>query len=93
MSEVRELLVCVTGATGCIYADRLLRAAVSEVQRLGLIDLRNLVQLAEAGAIVMPAAPAFYPMPQKIEEMADYFVARLLDQIGLRLEHPGRWGA
>ena len=60
---------------------------------LSLVDLRNLVTLAEAGAIIMPAAPAFYSQPKSIEEMVDFFVVRALDQIGLRAPHPGRWGA
>ena len=60
---------------------------------LSLVDLRNLVTLAEAGAIIMPAAPSFYSQPKTIEEMVDFFVVRVLDQIGLRASHPGRWGA
>lgn len=197
MSGVRDLLVCVTGASGAIYADRLLRAAASQVERIGLvltpqgaeiaaheigwavdfealeitgppadvmarvrlyhpndlscryasgsaapdamivvpcsvgtagriasglgdtvvtraaavclkerrplvlvvresplslIDLRNLSRLSEAGAVIMPAAPPFYSAPQTIEQLADYFVTRVLDQVGLRLDHPGRWG-
>jgi 4-hydroxy-3-polyprenylbenzoate decarboxylase len=196
MSDLRELLVCVTGASGAIYADRLLRAVSPHVERLGLvltpqgaeiaaqelgwatnfdtlqvsgppsevldrvtfyrpddlacrytsgssppdamivvpcsagtagriasglgatlvtraaavclkerkplvlvvresplsmIDLRNLSALSEAGAVIMPASPSFYTAPQTLEEMADFFAARVLDQVGLRLEHPGRW--
>jgi 4-hydroxy-3-polyprenylbenzoate decarboxylase len=78
-------------AAVCLKERRPLVLVVRE-SPLGLIDLRNLVTLAEAGAIVMPAAPPFYSSPQTIEEMADYFAARVLDQIGLRIEHPGRWG-
>ena len=37
MSEVKELLVCLTGASGMIYADRLLRKALSRVDRVGLV--------------------------------------------------------
>jgi len=59
---------------------------------LSLIDLRNLTALAESGAIVMPAAPPFYSRPESIEELADFFVARVLDQVGIHLEHRGRWG-
>lgn len=60
---------------------------------LSLVDLRNLAALAEAGAIIMPAAPSFYSQPKSIEELVDFFVTRVLDQIGLRAPHPGRWGA
>ena len=65
---------------------------VARESPLSLIDLRNLVTLAEAGATIMPAAPAFYSNPKTIDELADYFVVRLLDQIGVRVEHAGRWG-
>ena len=37
MSEVKELLVCLTGASGMVYADQLLRKAVSRVARVGLV--------------------------------------------------------
>lgn len=60
---------------------------------LSLIDLRNLTALTEAGATVMPASPPFYARPHTVEDLADYFVLRVLDQIGLRVEHPGRWAA
>jgi 4-hydroxy-3-polyprenylbenzoate decarboxylase len=59
---------------------------------VSLVDLRNLTTLAEAGAVIMPAAPPFYSRPRSIEEMADYFVTRVLDQVGLHVEHAGRWG-
>jgi 4-hydroxy-3-polyprenylbenzoate decarboxylase len=49
---------------------------------LSLIDLRNLERLAEAGAIIMPAAPPFYNRPRSIEELADGFVGKILDRIG-----------
>jgi len=49
---------------------------------LSLIDLRNLERLAEAGAIIMPAAPPFYNKPRNIEELADGFVGKILDRIG-----------
>jgi len=60
---------------------------------LSLIDLRNLAKLAEAGAVIMPAAPSFYSGPKSITDLADFFVLRVLDQIGLRIDHPGRWTA
>ena len=78
-------------AAVCLKERRPLVLVVREAP-LSLIDLRNLTTLAEAGAIIMPAAPPFYARPKTIEELADFFVARVLDQIGLHVEHPGRWG-
>ncbi|MEG2865037.1 MAG: UbiX family flavin prenyltransferase [Mucinivorans sp.] len=58
---------------------------------LSLIDLRNMVAVKEAGAIVMPAAPSFYSLPTTIEELADTVVERILDKISLKNEKSYRW--
>jgi 4-hydroxy-3-polyprenylbenzoate decarboxylase len=79
-------------AAVCLKERRPLVLVVREAP-LSLIDLRNLTALAEAGAVIMPAAPPMYARPKTMEEMADFFVARILDQVGLRIEHPGRWSA
>lgn len=50
---------------------------------LSLVHLRNLTQLAEAGAVVLPASPGFYHRPQSVEEIADFIVARILQQLGV----------
>lgn len=49
---------------------------------MNLIMLRNLTSLAEAGATVLPACPAWYYRPQTIEEVADTVVARILQSLG-----------
>lgn len=79
-------------AAVCLKEHRPLVLVVREAP-LGLIDLRNLTALAEAGAIIMPASPPFYSRPNNIEELADFFALRVLDQIGLKIDHPGRWSA
>ena len=48
-----------------------------------LIHLRNLTQLAEAGATILPAAPGFYHNPQTIEDLVDHIVARILQQLDI----------
>ena len=50
---------------------------------LSLINLRNLTALAEAGARIVPAIPAWYNNTQTIEDLVDFVVARALDQFGL----------
>jgi 4-hydroxy-3-polyprenylbenzoate decarboxylase len=47
-----------------------------------LIMLRNLTQVAEAGATVLPACPAWYHRPASLEELADTVVERILQSIG-----------
>ena len=59
---------------------------------LSLIHLRNLTQVTEAGAVVIPAAPGFYHRPTKISELVDFIVQRVLDQLELPIEIGKRWG-
>ena len=80
--------VMARAAAVCLMERKPLVLAVREAP-LSLIDLRNLTGLAEAGAIIMPASPTFYTRPDTVQELADCFVLRVMDQIGLRVEHPG----
>lgn len=59
---------------------------------LSLVHLRNLTQVTEAGAIVLPAAPGFYHRPTRVEELVDFIVQRILDHLGLDIEIAQRWG-
>ena len=50
---------------------------------LSLVHLRNLVAAKEAGATILPAAPGFYHRPERIEQLVDFVVQRILDQLDL----------
>src|SRR6202012_2540515 len=50
---------------------------------LGLVQLKNMVAVTEAGAVVLPAMPAFYTRPQGIADMVDFVVGRVCDQFGV----------
>jgi 4-hydroxy-3-polyprenylbenzoate decarboxylase len=56
-----------------------------------LIMLRNMTQLAEAGATILPASPAWYGRPQTLEELADTVVARILQNLGVDQGLVGEW--
>lgn len=56
-----------------------------------LIHLRNLTALAEAGARIVPAIPAWYHHPQTIEDLVDFVVARVLDQLDIDCVPLRRW--
>lgn len=56
-----------------------------------LIHLRNLVTLAEAGARIVPAIPAWYHQPQTVLDLVDFVVARALDQFDLDCVPLKRW--
>ena len=52
---------------------------------MNLIQLRNMVAVAEAGAVVVPAMPAFYQKPETFDDLADFVVGRILSL--LDIEH------
>lgn len=56
-----------------------------------LIHLRNLTALAEAGARIVPAIPAWYHNPKTIEDLVDFVVARALDQFEIDCVPLDRW--
>ena len=56
-----------------------------------LIHLRNLTALAEAGVRVVPAIPAWYHQPQTIDDLVDFVVARVLDQLEIDCVPLKRW--
>lgn len=56
-----------------------------------LIHLRNLTTLAEAGARIVPAIPAWYHNPQTIDDLVDFVVARALDQFDIDCVPLKRW--
>ncbi|MDJ0746327.1 MAG: flavin prenyltransferase UbiX [Xenococcaceae cyanobacterium MO_167.B27] len=58
---------------------------------LSLIHLRNLTQLAETGVRIVPAIPAWYHNPQTIEDLVDFVVARVLDQLDIDCIPIARW--
>ena len=60
---------------------------------LNLIHLRNLTTLAEAGAIVVPAMPAFYQRPGSVDDMVNFVVGKVLDVLGVDHDIFRRWGS
>jgi 4-hydroxy-3-polyprenylbenzoate decarboxylase len=59
---------------------------------LNVIQLRNLATCAEAGAVVLPAMPAFYTRPQTLQDQVDFIVGRVCDQLGVEHNLVRRWG-
>jgi flavin prenyltransferase len=55
------------------------------------IHLRNMLRAQEAGAVIMPAIPAFYHQPKTIDDLVTQYVCRVLAQIGLAQEKMYRW--
>ena len=55
------------------------------------IHLENMLRAQQAGAVIMPAVPAFYHHPKTIEDVVTQYVCRVLAQIGLPQEQMYRW--
>lgn len=60
---------------------------------MSAIMLRNLTTLAEAGATVIPASPAWYGRPETLEDLADTVVARVLQCLGIEQDLVREWMA
>jgi 4-hydroxy-3-polyprenylbenzoate decarboxylase len=60
---------------------------------LSAIHLENLLKLARLGVRVVPAMPGFYTHPKTVEDLVDFVVARILDQLGVGPEWHPRWGS
>lgn len=55
------------------------------------IHLENLLRLAQAGAVILPAMPGFYHGPGSISDLVDFVVGKVLDQLALDHELFKRW--
>jgi 4-hydroxy-3-polyprenylbenzoate decarboxylase len=92
------------GAIANGYGDNLVHRAadvtLKERRRLVLalreaplsdIHLENMLKLSRMGAIVMPPVPAFYTLPQSVDDIVNHTVARLLDLFGVEVKGAARW--
>ena len=56
------------------------------------IHLEHMLKLTRMGAVVIPASPGFYNKPASVEDMIDFVVARILNQLGVEQTLMPRWG-
>ena len=59
---------------------------------LSLIHLENMVKVTRAGAVVLPAMPGWYHRPRRLDDLIDFVVARICDQLGIPGSLIPRWG-
>jgi flavin prenyltransferase len=92
-------------AIACGLSDNLIERAadvmIKENRRLILvpretpfsaIHLENMLKLARLGVVILPANPGFYHHPRSVQEIVDFVVARILDQLGVPHALLPRWG-
>lgn len=59
---------------------------------MSLPQLRNMVLCAEAGAMMMPAMPAFYQMPKTLDDLASFMAGKILSAFGFSHDLYPQWG-
>lgn len=100
---------CTTGTLAGIAAgtsqnliERAADVAIKEGRKLVLVPretpfsalhLENMLKLARLGVVILPPNPGFYQQPDSIDDLVDFVVARILDQLGIDNELSPRWGA
>ncbi len=82
-----------TRAADVMLKERRTLIVVPRETPMSLIHLENMVSLARAGALIMPACPSFYGQPKTLADALDTVVGRILDQLGVEHALLARWGA
>lgn len=57
------------------------------------LHLENMLRLSRMGVVILPPSPGFYHHPKTIDDLVDFVVARVLDQIRVPHQLMARWGA
>ena len=53
--------------------------------------IENMLKLSSWDTVILPASPGFYNIPQSIDDLVDFIVSRILDQLGLENDVSKRW--
>lgn len=81
----------ISRAADCALKERRRLILVPRETPLNLIHIRNMASVTEAGAIVIPASPAFWHRPKNIEELVDSVVDRVLSHLASRRDSAATW--
>ena len=100
---------CTTGTLASIAAgtsnnliERAADVVIKEGRKLVLVPrespfsalhLENMLKLARLGVVILPPNPGFYQQPASIEDLVDFVVARILDQLAIENDLSSRWGS
>ena len=58
---------------------------------MSLPQLKNMVLCAEAGAMLLPAMPAFYQQPKTLADLSDFMAGKILSALGLNHDLYPKW--
>ena len=82
----------ITRAAACCLKEGMKLIIVPRETPLDLISLENMIKLRKAGAIILPAMPAFYHRPKKVDDLVNFIVGKIMEQIGLEHNLYKKWG-
>lgn len=82
----------ITRAAGVHLKERRTLILVPRETPLSVIHLENMVRVAQAGALVLPAMPGWYHKPKGLSDLVDFVVARICDHLGVENAMAARWG-
>ena len=77
-------------ASCCLKEGRTLILVIRETP-LDLPGIKNMLSAKEAGAVILPAMPGFYHKPQKIDDLVNFIVGKIFDQLGVQHMLFKRW--
>jgi len=80
-------------AADVMLKERRILIIVPRETPMSLPQLRNMVLCAEAGAMMMPAMPAFYQMPRTLDDLADFMAGKILAALGFQQTLYPAWKA
>jgi len=83
----------ISRAAGVTLKESRLLVVVPRETPLSRIHLQNMLKLAEAGAVILPAMPGFYQKPKSLQDMIDHLVGKIIDQFEIRNYLSRRWGS
>ena len=97
MKSLGEISSGIAGNLLCRSADICLKerrklVLVTRETPLNRIHLQNMFRVTEAGAVVLPASPAFYFGPRTVQDMVDFITGRILDQLDIEHDLLKEWG-
>ena len=83
----------ISRAAGVTLKESRLLVVVPRETPLSRIHLQNMLKLAEAGAVILPAMPGFYHKPTSLQDMVDHLVGKIIDQFNIRNNLSRRGGS
>ncbi|MEB3022016.1 UbiX family flavin prenyltransferase [[Mycobacterium] crassicus] len=81
----------ITRAADVALKERRRLVLVTREAPLSEIHLENMHHLARAGAVIFPPTVAYYARPSTVDEVTDYVVGRIIDQLGIEHSLINRW--